>query len=384
MNQRDHNRAAWAVGGVLAATTAFGAWVWSQQPQTPTPVTVVAASPQSTSGQLLNYSAPSNYPDVSWLPYAINSVWNSPIGSSFKVDPNSSVYQAFYTSNFPSFQNTGFGLTNESQDYEHPIYFGRSGDPTYSVHCTASWASCDFGSRVWHIPSYALPAGGSDAHLAVIDETDNEELDCWSTKKLSGTGGTITAQSCGYGPITGPGLVFGQTAAGYALWAGIIRDQELAQGQINHALFLVMPCTSNATPVFPSNFRSTDTECAGNQGAPYGERFRLNMTDAQVAALPAPQWKKPIYYALERYGAYVGDTNANQAMGIQIESDEMYESAGYVNKSCPNNGAPCTPLTAFMHTLTPPDPGWNGNRYVISLSEVNWAKYGEWLEPPAH
>lgn len=380
MNQRNQDRAAWIVGGFLVATATFGVWSAVTNPAKPIPE-LTASPQQTTTSGLLNYSAPNNYPDQSWLPYAINSVWNSPIGADFKVDPNSAKYQAFYTSHFASFADTGFGLTNQNQDYDHPMYFGRSGDPTYSVKCTASWASCDFGGRTFHIPSFALPAGGSDAHLAVLDETDNMELDCWSTQKLSGTGGTITAKSCGYGPITGPGLVFGQTGAGFALGAGVMRDQEFVGGNITHALFIVAPCTANSS-VFPSNFRTTDTQCVRNQGAPYGERFRLNLSDAAIAALPAPAWKKPIYYALSRYGGYIGDTNGNYAMGIQFESDEMYESAGYTNKLCPTNGAPCTPLTAYMNTIG--NPGWNGSSYVINLSEVNWAKYGQWLLPPVH
>jgi hypothetical protein len=376
----------WTAGAIAAGALTWGAWGWSRQPApivpVPAPVVILTPSPQPTTpiGQL-NFFAPTNYPDISWLPYAINSVWNTPIGASFKPDPNSATYQAFYTSHFATFSSTGFGLIDRTQDFGHPMYFGRSGDPTYTVQCTASWANCDFGGKKFHIPSFALPAGGSDAHLAVIDQTDNQELDLWGTHPLSGTGGIATASSAGYGSITGPGLVFGTTGAGYPLGAGVIREQEIVGGKINHALFIVAPCTANSS-VFPSNWRSTDTQCAGNAGAPYGERFRLNMTDAQINALPAPAWKKPIYYALARYGGYIGDTNGNYAMGIQIESQEMYASAKYTNPHCPNNGAPCTPMTAYFHQIG--DPGWNGSRYVISLSEVDWSKYGQWLQPPAH
>jgi hypothetical protein len=382
-----------ATGVIAAGVFGFGGWVVGHNQPPPPVVTVVTGAPHGSpqspqnnpsapSSQPLNFSAPNNYPSIAWLPYAISSVWNSPINPEFKVDPASATYQEFYTKTFPSFSNMGFGLINRSQDFDHPMYFGRKDDPTYSVKCTATWANCDFGNRKFHIPSFATPAGGSDAHLAVLDQTTNLELDMWGTQKLSGTGGTVTASSAGYGPITGPGLVFGTTGAGYALGAGVIRNQEIVAGKINHALFITAPCTNNNTPVFPSNWRSTDTQCANNQGAPYGERFRLNMTDEEIAKLNAPAWKKPIYYALSRYGGYIGDTNGGYAMGIQIESDEMYTSAKYKNKDCPTNGAPCTPLTAMMNTMG--NPGWNGKDYIITLNEVDWAKYGSWLLPPAH
>jgi hypothetical protein len=231
------------------------------------------------------------------------------------------------------------------------------------------------------VPSYAQPAGGSDAHLTVIDQstTPYTELDCWSTSNLSGTGGTITAQACGSGPINGTGLTFGQTGAGYAQWAGVIRSGEFVANSINHALFIIAPCTQNAS-VYPSNVRSTDTQCSGNQGPPYGARFRLAMTDAQILALGAPVWKEAIYFALAHYGAYVGDTNGNNNMSFQFESDLTYSLASYTNAGCPTNGAPCTPVTVYAKAQS--IPFVSGTYYSVNLSEVNWATYGQWLLPP--
>jgi hypothetical protein len=44
----------------------------------------------------------------------------------------------------------------------------------------------------------------------------------------------------------------------------------------------------------------------------------LNMTAAQIQASPAPAWQKTIMTALSTYGAYIEDTDGNQAAGIDI------------------------------------------------------------------
>ena len=142
---------------------------------------------------------------------------------------------------------------------------------------------------------------------------------------------------------------------------------------------MVFPCTSN-TSVFPSHTRTSDWLCADGQGAPYGAYFRLNMTDAQIDALGVPPYKRAIYTALAHYGAYVGDTNHGYGAAISIESDQMYKTAGYTNPSCPTNGAPCTPVTAYFHQMG--DPGWNGSNYDVDFSDVDWSTYGQFLDAP--
>ena len=55
-------------------------------------------------------------------------------------------------------------------------------------------------------------------------------------------------------------------------------------------------------------------------GAPdVGQLFKLNMTDAQIAASGAPAWEQTIMTAIAHYGAYAEDTNGSyQDEGIYI------------------------------------------------------------------
>jgi hypothetical protein len=277
-------------------------------------------------------------------------------------------------------QGLNFGYANQANQYQHPIYFGHMSDPSYSVHyATCGWGACPSGT--YHIPSYAIPAGGGDHHFGVIDEstTAYTELDCWEATGLSGSVLNASGGNCGVSTLSGPGIMYGATGAGFGLWAGVIRDQELIAGQINHALFMDATCSSNAS-VYPSETRSSDAPCSA--GAPYGGWFRLNMTDAQILALGAPAYKVPIYMALAHYGAFLGDNN-NTTVYVQTEADPMYTAAGYTSTGCSGlpSGAPCTPLTAWMHQNFS-DAGWDGTAYRINLNEVNWATYGQWLLPP--
>lgn len=342
----------------------------------------------------LPFTAPGGYPDYCWTPWAATSVWNKTIAQApSSPDPNSSAYNAYYATNNSFFTNTAFGLLNESNDYGHPIYFGQSSDPTYTLACTASYANCNSHAvTTWHLPSYALPAGGTDHHMVDIDESSTayNELDLYGVSSISG--GVIHAASATYQSVsTGDGLYGFETRSGFRETAGIIREQEIVEGQINHALFLTVPCTNNgvgSTPtspqygVYPSASIGTDTMCTGNAGPPYGARFILNMTDAQILALGAPIYKVPMFMALAHYGGYVADTNGiHGSVSLQAESEQMYRTSGYTNPKCPTNGAPCTPLTAYFNTLG--NPGFNGSFYNIPLNEVNWAVYGVWLLPPA-
>jgi len=190
----------------------------------------------------------------------------------------------------------------------------------------------------------------------------------WATPLLSGTGGTASPQSAVSSLLSGPGTnpTLGATGAGYDLWAGVIRAQELIAGNIPHALFMVTPCSSNSS-VYPSISRVSDAFCSG--GAPYGARLRLNMTPAQIAALSVPSYHKTILLAAATYGAYMGDNN-NTGLNFQTEADEMYQAAGVPN-----------PLVAWAVQNGVP---YNGSSYQIDISGDVPTSSWQWLLPPSH
>lgn len=350
-----------------------------------TPSPVVIPSPVPT---VINnvFSAPNNYPPSTWQPFASNSVWNEPFtakGFEPVVDPNNTAYTKYYGNTYGWFNTIDFGYTpsQENNNWNPPIYFGQSTDPVYKLKCTQTWFSCPTGS--YHIPSYAIPENTSDGHIIVIDESvvPAVEIDAWDASKLSGTGGIATAQVWGSGSINGNGLSLNATAAGYALSAGILKASDLTSGlPINHALFVIAPCTSNSDPVYPSNYRTTDFQCPNNGGIKYGQRGRLNMTEAQLFTygLSAPEFA--IGLALINYGFYQGDTNGGYSWTMEVENDYTYTQAGYKNSQCPTNGASCTPLTAWENSMG--NPHLKGQYYQFDLSKIPFTTYVQWLLPP--
>jgi hypothetical protein len=183
--------------------------------------------------------------------------------------------------------------------------------------------------------------------------------------------------------IDGNGLNSPATASNFGNLAGVIRAQELAAGEIRHALFVVLKCTATGTGfgygtrngaddqaayVYPASHGGNGCSSAEN-APPMGARLQLDMSDAQIDALGVPAWKTTILRALARYGGYVGDTGG-PGFGLQFESSTMYTVFGRTD-----------PLVAFAQQsgIAP-----QGGRYTFNMaSGVDWARYLRVLTPPA-
>jgi hypothetical protein len=214
-----------------------------------------------------------------------------------------------------------------SSDFQHPVYLVSWTDAVSRVRCVR-FACPELRGADVPLPPGARPAAAGDGHLAVMDEDSGDEYDLWQVHRLGGPeitasagGETTPAEGLGYG------LGSDATAAHFGLAAGLIRAPELMAGEIDHALFLDVDCTRGF--VAPAGGRGA--ECAGGAPAPaIGQRLRLDYSDAEIAALDAPAWKKAVLRALAHYGGYVGDTGASSdaAFDVAIESGETYTSLG--------------------------------------------------------
>ena len=194
------------------------------------------------------------------------------------------------------------------------------------------------------IPSEALPASGSDAHMAVVDGHSGWEYDLWEvrTAPLPPFGGVVRIGHGGrtrWGTFGADGLGSNATAAHFGLSAGVIRAEEWEGatrlgGSINHALFAGVSCT-NGRSVYPAAPNTHGTVCRRERrrkiAPPLGARYYLEMTDKEIEHLPIPEWKRPILKGLARYGMIVGDTfgGNRHAFGLVAESDTQYTAFGH-------------------------------------------------------
>jgi hypothetical protein len=227
------------------------------------------------------------------------------------------------------------------EDYGHPVYYATPSDPLYTVHCTQWTSSCAIEGMKIHIPAAARPPSGSDGHMVVIDQENGWEYDFWQvhTQPLPAAGGEIDISHGGrtrWGTADATGLGGGATAADFGLEAGVIRAEEWGSATsegapINHALFMSVRCTSGAA-VYPAAPGTTGLRCSGSEAGapPLGAHFYLDLSDAQIDALPVPAWKKPILMAMAHYGLFVGDTfgGSSNSFGLSAESDIQYRSLG--------------------------------------------------------
>jgi hypothetical protein len=220
-----------------------------------------------------------------------------------------------------------YPIPTAGNDYYHPYYFSTSSDPLYTISCTRNCniAGQNLDGQQVHIPCHAMPADGSDHHLAVIDQSAAVEWDLFDvqTNITNCQGGRLTVGVAGKSPENGDGRGSCADAVCLALTAGIIREQELATGHIDHALFMV-DHTCNGTTVYPGLASNT---CGGNNStAPaVGQWFQLKLTSAQIQTLPnIADWQKTILTALSTYGMFVGDQGTKGAFELETESPATY------------------------------------------------------------
>ena len=283
-----------------------------------------------------------NWPPACWRPYGAKSPFNRSLGAHPKIARRSHriVRETLHSKEVPALV-TGHPHRS-SNDYGHPVYYGDSSDPLYTVRCLRWVDSCEVHNMRVRIPSSALPAGGSDSHMAVVDAASGWEYGFWDvrTAPLLPIGGTIEVGHGGrtrWGVRSADGLGSNATAAFFGLSGGVIRAEEwegaaLRNGPIKHALFAIVSCT-NGHSVYPAESGTSGTVCEhGREAAPpLGTRYQLDMSFDRIDALGAPAWKSVILKTLARYGMIVGDTGGghSNAFGLLTESDTQYTALGY-------------------------------------------------------
>jgi hypothetical protein len=308
------------------------------------------------------------WPGSCWRPYGADSPFNRRVPPDPTVVPNS---QAIVDRVLAMGPIAPLVVSPDAaSDWYHPVYYSAPTDPLFTVHCTRPWGRCEVEGMTVRIPDAARPADGSDAHLAVVDRTTGWEYDFWRVQDKPSGGGTLTIGWGGQTRIDGDGLGSDATAAHFGLLAGIIRAPEMARGRIDHALFMMVGCTSHQI-VYPAGGYAAD--CADQTDAPaVGQHFWLEMTEAEIEALDLPDWKQTILVALSRYGAYVGDTGGNEAFTFQFESGSTYISFGFAD-----------PMVTFARQQTAGVTEESGTFRFDLASGVDWRNRLHVLAPPA-
>jgi hypothetical protein len=300
-----------------------------------------------------------NWPPACWRPYSDSSPFNRPIPANPALHPRSAeIVRRLVGFGLPTPERTGIADTGE--DYSKPAYFAKGTDPVAALRSSGS--SPINGHRI-HVPQGARPAGGSDHHMTIVES--GWEYDLYRAQAPSG--GQLRYESGRRIRVDGSGLQSGATAARFGNLAGRIRAAELEAGEINHALVMVVRCTSGRY-VWPA--AKTDSRCSNPTDAPpMGARFQLDMSDAQIDALSVPSWKKTILRAAAHYGAYVGDSTSSPWSLASFESGTTYTSFGVAD-----------PMVAFARRVGIKPTG--GGVYVFDIAHgVDWQRRLRVIDP---
>jgi len=328
---------------------------------TTAPLTAAAAGTASSYTSIVNGQPwPSNFRPYSQYP------WNDPLPANPQnVDAANTSRIAAYLGNVEH----DFFASTTSADYSHPVYYASSSDPTVSFSCSSAQYGCNQSFSSLHIPAQARPAGGSDHHMAVI-QPDGTEYDFWGASYSGGS--SLSASVGAVSSVLTSGIPTSMSAtSGASLAAGLIRFSEISSGTIPHALFIVLPCTTGVT--YPGT--TTASSCPDGAGVPIGTHMFLNLSDAQINALPAstaPSYLLPVLHALHQYGGYVEDTgcsgNGTESSGtpcVLFESITQYSSFGQTYPGA---------AFAAAHGYT------NGGQSYVDPSGINWATLRQYMQ----
>ncbi len=173
------------------------------------------------------------------------------------------------------------------------------------------------------IPEHAVPAEGSDGHLAVWEPDSDTLWEFWkAVRRPDGTwqacwGGRIDRVSEAGGAFEFP---YGVAASGLAHTGYMVTLQEAREGRIEHAMGLVVPDPAKGH-VYPAT--RSDGDARDPAALKEGTRLRLD-PGIDVESLPLTPLGRAIARAAQRYGFIVTDRGG--AVAVMAEGADVHRA----------------------------------------------------------
>jgi hypothetical protein len=267
--------------------------------------------------------------------FSPESFWYKPIPATATLHPNS----ANYVQEFLRQKKTYYGTVNINlTSYTSPVWYSN----WYTQKVTVKEWDCqgkgfvDSGLKeAWSsvpVPLWAIPAKGSDAEMSVYDAATDTLWEFWRMRKTTaGTweacwGGRIVGAHSNHGTFN---TYYGTTATSLPFIGGQITAEELAAGEIKHALGISLVDIEKKT-IFSWPAQRSDGVNPYNVShrIPEGARFRLDPT-VNVDALPMSKAGKIIAKAAQQYGFVVWDRAG--AISLRAQNTYSYTQLGRPN-----------------------------------------------------
>ncbi len=193
-----------------------------------------------------------------------------------------------------------------------PVFFADSTTPRYDVDLTDEWVLWDFMEGV-PIPDNAVPDPEDDGHMTIVDNDTRIEYDFWQANKTSSGwtatwGNKISLDSDGIFTDS-----WSARGSGFALTAGLIFPDEVARGQIDHALaystdWFYVKSGGAVRPATTSDGMSNEP-----LAIPEGTRLQLDPS-MDIDSLDIPASGKVIARALQEYGMFLCDNGGGHQL----------------------------------------------------------------------
>ena len=238
--------------------------------------------------------------------FPANNVWNAPV-DQLPVDANSAQYVVTIGATKPAHPDFGSGLY-EGAPIGIPFVTVPGSQPKVNVTFHYDDES-DHGG--YPIPPNAPIEGGSgstgDRHVLVIDQDNCILYELYDAHPQTdgswhaGSGAIFDLKSNALRPAGWTSA----DAAGLPIFPGLMRYDEVATGEILHAIRFTVPETRN-TYIWPGRHEASDL--TGMNYPPMGQRFRLK---ASVDISGFPPDVQVILRALKRYGMILADNGSS-------------------------------------------------------------------------
>jgi hypothetical protein len=257
-------------------------------------------------------------------PFAPDSIWNLRLLPNAPLSPKSRTYVRWLQQGVAA-----HGAWLNTTNCGMPEYWASAHTPTVSVRLDHPSYEDPALVQAWSavpIPRGAAPASCGDRNFAVLQRQPSgaiREWEFWEASKSAS--GKWTADWGGAmnnvltdrgvasplewrGPTAHSTYGWNVTASGISMLAGVITNQDLESGKINHAV--AMAVTSAAAHEWMWPAQRTDGYSTDPAALPEGAHLRLSPR-VNVGALNAPPLVKMIARAAQRYGIVVRDQTAS-------------------------------------------------------------------------
>jgi len=257
-----------------------------------------------------------------FVPFPADNLWNQDI-SSAPVDPNSDALINFIGASVPVHPDFGSGLYN-GQSMGIPYIVVGAQQSFVNISFTAYGDESDPGPMPVpaNAPIEGYPApGNGDRHVLVLDNSN-----CWLYELYNASvnaDGSWNAGSAAVWDLLAdeqrPYTWTSADAAGLPIFPGLARYDEVASGQINHALRFTLQF-SRAAFVPPASHWAANSSSAS--AAPMGMRLRLK-SSFDVSTFSTTN--QVILNALKKYGMIMADNGSS--MYISGDPDDRWDNS---------------------------------------------------------